>query len=67
MESNSQNQNNIQVSIAPDLGTESPTQLIFNRIYEEITNFFGRFDPRAQLFENTKNINPFAHTHPVTS
>ena len=45
MEDNMSNQNDIQVSIAPNLGTQSLTQSTFNRIYEGITSFFGRFDP----------------------
>ena len=61
------NQNEIQVSIAPNTGTQSPTQSTSNRIYEGITNFFGRFDPRAQLFDNTNDINLLARTNTVTS
>ena len=55
MEDNTANQSEIQVSIAQNTGTQSPTQSTSNRIYEGISNFFGRFDPRAQLFENTKD------------
>ena len=66
MEENMSNQNEIQVSIAPNSGTQSPTQSTSNRIYEGIINFFGRFDPRAQLFDNTKDINMLAHTNTVT-
>ena len=44
MEDNMTNQNDIQVSIAPNSGTQSPTQSTSNRIYEGITNLFGRFD-----------------------
>ena len=67
MEDNMSNQNDIQVFIAQNTGTQSPTQSTSNRIYEGITNFFGRFDPRAQLFENTDNVKLLAHTNPVTS
>ena len=52
MEDNMANQGEIQVSIAQNTGTQSPTQSTSNRIYEGITNFFGSFDPRAQLFDN---------------
>ena len=45
MEDNTANPREIQVSIAPNSGTQSPTQSTSNRIYEGITNFFGRFDP----------------------
>ena len=55
MEDNMQNE--IQVSIAQNTGTQSPTQSTSNRIYEGITNFFGRFDPCAQLFENPGDMN----------
>ena len=50
MEDNMPNQNEIQVSIPQNTGAQSPTQSTSNRIYEGITNFLGRFDPRAQLF-----------------
>ena len=66
MEDNMSNQNEIQVSIAPNSGTQSPTQSTSNRIYEGITNFFGRFDPRAQLFDNTEDMNMLARTNTVT-
>ena len=56
MEGNMSNQNEIQVSIAPNIGTQSLTLSTSNRIYEGISNFFGRFDPRAQLFENTDDM-----------
>ena len=42
MDANMSNQNEIQVSIAPNSGTQFPTQSTSNRIYEGITNFFGR-------------------------
>ena len=45
MEDNVPNQNDIQVSIAPSSRTQSPIHSTSNRIYEGITNFFGRFDP----------------------
>ena len=61
------NQNEIQVSIAPNSGTQSPTQSTSNRIYEEITNFFGRFDPRAQLFDNTEDMNMLARMNTANS
>ena len=64
---NSRIQNNVQVSVALDSGALSPMESTSNRIYKGITNFFGRFDPRAQLFKNSKTINPFACTNPVTS
>ena len=67
MEDNMLNQNNIHVSIAPNSGTQSPTQLTSNKIYERITNFFGRFDPRAQLFDNTKDMNRLARINTVAS
>ena len=37
-----------------------------NQVYEEITNFFGRFDPQAQLFDNTDDMNTLAHINSVT-
>ena len=66
MECNSQNCNDTQVSITLDSRTQSPMRSTSKRLYEGITNFFGRFDPRAQLFENIENINPFARTNIVT-
>ena len=45
MEDNTANPREIQVSIAQNTGTQSPTQSTSSRIYEGITNFFGRFDP----------------------
>ena len=47
MEDNMANPSEIQVSIAQNTGTQSPTQSTSSRIYEGITNFFGRFDPRT--------------------
>ena len=38
-----------------------------SRIYEGITNFFGRVDPRAQLFDNLDDINTLARINTVTS
>lgn len=67
MEDNRPNQNEIQVSIAPNTGTQSPMQSTSNRIYEGITNFFGRFDPRAQLLKNTDDMNMLTRTNTVTS
>ena len=67
MEDNMSNQNEIQVSIAQNTGTQSPTQSTSSRIYEGITNFFGRFDPRAQLFDNTDDMNLLAYMNIVTS
>ena len=67
MEDNMANQGEIQVSIAQNTGTQSPTQSTSSRIYEGISNFFGRFDPRAQLFENTEDMNLLARTNTVTS
>ena len=67
MEDNMANQSEIQVSIAQNIGTQSPTQSTSSRIYEGITNFFGRFDPRAQLFDNLDDINTLARTNTVTS
>ena len=52
MDDSMSNQNEIQVSIAQNTGTQSPTPSTSSRIYEGISNFFGRFDPRAQQFEN---------------
>ena len=66
MEDNMSNQNEIQISIAANSGTQSPTQSTSNRMYEGITNFFGRFDPRAQLFDSTEDMNALAHTNTVT-
>ena len=57
MEDNMANQSGIQVSIAQNTGTQSSTQSTSSRIYEGITNFFGRFDPRAQLFDNADDMN----------
>ena len=67
MEDNTANPREIQVSIAQNTGTQSPTQSTSNRIYEGISNFFGRFDPRAQLFDNTDDMNLLAGTNTVTS
>ena len=61
------NQSEIQVSIAQNTGTQSPTQSTSNRIYEGITDFFGRFDPRAQLVDNAEDMNTLARTNTVTS
>ena len=61
-----ENQNDIHVSIAPNSRTQSPTQSTSNKIYEGITNFFGRFDPRAQLFDNMEDMNSLACTTTVT-
>ena len=67
MENNMSYKNEIQVSIAQNIGTQSPTQSTSSRIYEGITNFFGRFDPCAQLFENPDDMNLLARTNTVTS
>ena len=67
MEDNVPNQNEIQVSITQNTGTQSPTQSTSNRIYEGIANLFGRFDPRAQMFDNTEDMNTLAYTNTVTS
>ena len=67
MEENLDNPSEIQVSIAQNTGTQSPTHSTSNRIYEGITNFFGRFDPRAQLFDNVEDMNTLARTNTVTS
>ena len=67
MEDNMANQGEIQVSIAQNTGTQSPTQSTSNRIYEGISNFFGRFDPRAQLFDNAEDMNTLARNNTVTS
>ena len=67
MEDNMANQGEIQVSIAQNTGTQSPTQSTSSRIYEGISNFFGRFDPRAQMFDNIEDMNTLARTTPVTS
>ena len=61
------NPSEIQVSIAQNTGTQSPTQSTSNRIYEGIMNFFGRFDPRVQLFENPHDMNLLARTNTMTS
>ena len=61
------NQGEIQVSIAQNTGTQSPIQSTSSRIYEGITNFFGRFDPRAQLIENTEDMNLLTRVDTVTS
>ena len=63
MEDNMANQSEIQVSIAQNTGTQSPTQSNSSRLYEGITNFFGRFDPRAQLFDNLDDTNMLARTN----
>ena len=34
---------------------------------EGISNFFGRFDPRAQMLDNTEDMNTLARTTTVTS
>ena len=67
MEDNVPNHNEIQVFIAPNARTQSPTQSTSNRIYEGIANLFGRFDPRAQLFDNTDDMNSLARINTVTS
>ena len=41
MEDNMANQREIQVSIAQNTGTQSPTPSTSSRIYEGISNFFG--------------------------
>ena len=66
MEDNTANPREIQVSIAQNTGTQSPTQSTSSRIYEGISNFFGRFDPRAQLFDNTDDMNTLARNNTVT-
>ena len=55
------------MSIAQNTGTQSPTQSTSSRIYEGISNFFGRFDPRAQMLDNTEDMNTLARTTTVTS
>ena len=67
MEDNTANPREFQVSIAQNTGTQSPSQSTSSRIYEGISNFFGRFDPRAQLFDNIEDMNTLAHTNMVTS
>ena len=67
MEDNMANQGEIQVSIAQNTGTQSPTQSTSSRIYEGILNFFGMFDPRAQMFDNIEDMNTMARPHTVTS
>ena len=67
MEDTTANPREIQVSIAQNTGTQSPTQSTSSRIYEGISNFFGRFDPRAQFFDNAENMNTLARTNTVTS
>ena len=67
MEDNMANQGEIQVSIAQNTGTQSPTQSTSSRIYKGISNFFGRFDPRAQMLDNTEDMNTLARTTTVTS
>ena len=64
MEDNMSNQNEIQVTIAQNTGTQSPTQ---STSYEGFTNLFGRFDPRAQLFDNLDDMNTLARANTVTS
>ena len=61
------NPSEIQVSIAQNIGTQSPTQSTSSRIYEGISNFFERFDPRAQVIDNVDDMNTLAHTNTVTS
>ena len=67
MEDNTTNPREIQVSIAQNTGTQSPTQSTSSRIYEGISNFFGRFDPRAQMLDNTEDMNTLTRTTLVTS
>ena len=67
MEDNMANQGEIQVSIAQNTGTQSPTPSTSSRIYEGISNFFGRFDPRAQMFDNIDDPNTMTRTNMVTS
>ena len=67
MEDNTANPREIQVSIAQNTGTQSPTQSTSSRIYEGISNFFGRFDPRAQLFDNVDDMNAMARANTMTS
>ena len=67
MEGNTDNLREIQVSIAQNTGTQSPTQSTSSRIYKGISNFFGRFDPRAQLFDNAEDMNTLARANTVTS
>ena len=67
MEDNTANNpREIQVSITQNTGTQSPTQSTSSRIYEGISNFFGRFDPRAQLFDNVDDMNAMARANMVT-
>ena len=66
-EDNAANPREIQVSIAQNTGNQSPMQSTSSGIYEGISNFLGRFDPRAQLIDNVDDMNTLARANAVTS